>query len=163
MLDHAEALIQQKPRGGRHKEVDLRRSISASYYALFHAVLQTSADFLVDKSHRRSPSYLIVYRSLDHAKLKRVCDDVRRSTLPERYRKVLRTPNFQADIQQVAFAIVKLQEWRYSAEYNPVEAFSFVDALFTSSMAREAVRALKRASNEQLRLFTALLFFYVRA
>jgi uncharacterized protein (UPF0332 family) len=163
LLDHAEALFRKKPKGGRHKQVDLRRSISASYYALFHAILGTSADFLIGKAHRRSAAYLVVYRSLDHTKLKRVCDDLRRSTLPERYRRLLRTSNIHADVQQVAFGVVKLQEWRYNAEYNPVGDFTFVDALFTSSMAREAVKALKQATNDQLRLFVALLFFDLRS
>ena len=161
LLDHAASLI-RKPKRGRYKEIELRRSISASYYALFHAILRASADLTVGKSHRRSAAYSIAYRSLDHTKLKRVCDDVRRSSLPAKYRKALRLSQFGADVQQVAFAVVKLQEWRYDAEYNPTSRFSFVDALFTHSMAGEATAALERASEEQKRLFVSLLLYDVR-
>jgi hypothetical protein len=162
LLDHAASLI-KKPKRGRHKEVEIRRSISASYYALFHSILQASADFTIGKTHRKSAAYSIVYRSLDHTKLKRVCDEVRRTALSAKYRKALKIANFAGDIQQVAFAVLKLQEWRYDAEYNPASSFSFVDALFTHSTAHEAIEALERASEEQKRLFIAILLFDIRS
>jgi len=161
LLDHAASLI-KKPNRGRYKETELRRSISASYYALFHAILREGADLTIGRSHRRSAAYSIAYRSLDHTKLKRVCEEVRRSPLSARYRKALRISSFSNDILQVAFAVVKLQEWRHDAEYNPTSSFSFVDALFTNSMAHEAVIALERAPPEQKRLFISLLLFDVR-
>jgi hypothetical protein len=83
--------------------------------------------------------------------------------LAERYRRLLKTERVHNDISEVAFAVIKLQEWRYDAEYNPTDSFTFVDALFTSSMARQAITALERVPKEQLRVFVALLFFDVRS
>jgi uncharacterized protein (UPF0332 family) len=163
LLDHAESLFRKRSKGGAYKQVDLRRAISASYYALFHAILRESADLLIGKAHRKSAAYLIAYRSLDHKKLKRVCDELRRQILPERYRRISKEQTVGDHIKDVAFAAIKLQEWRYNAEYNPHGSFTFVDSLFTTSMARQAIKSLEHASRDQLRLLAALLFFDIRA
>lgn len=55
-------------RRGRPQQVQLRKAISAAYYALFHALTQSNADTLIGASpqFRRLPAWTLTYRALDH-------------------------------------------------------------------------------------------------
>jgi len=61
--ERLEAAAKRKPH-----QADLRRAVSAAYYALFHAVAAAAADTLIGTtvSHRASPIWSRVYRSLEH-------------------------------------------------------------------------------------------------
>ena len=55
-------------RRGRPQQVQLRKAISAAYYAMFHALATSNADTLIGASPRfRSlPAWTQTYRALDH-------------------------------------------------------------------------------------------------
>jgi len=80
---HAEKLITTPTLG----QVDIRRAISATYYALFHAVSIEAADRLVGVRNRKTERYGLVYRSVDHGPLRRLCEEVQKPKLTERYRR----------------------------------------------------------------------------
>ena len=48
-------------------QTDLRRAVSAAYYALFHCLARTAADLLTGSS-TDSPEWHQVYRALEHGK-----------------------------------------------------------------------------------------------
>lgn len=70
LLEQADRLL-APPGGGAPRQVDLRRAISNAYYSLFHAVLTDAADDFVGSTHRQSPRYALVYRSVDHKSLRK--------------------------------------------------------------------------------------------
>ncbi len=78
LLDQADRLI-TPPGGGAPRQADLRRAISNAYYAVFHAVVAQAADDFVGITHRASPRYGLVYRSIDHKSLRKLCEDVKKT------------------------------------------------------------------------------------
>jgi hypothetical protein len=87
---------------GRPRQVDIRRAISASYYGLFHAVVTAAADLMIGQNNRSQPRYGLVYRSIDHNRLREFCKDVQKQTLPEKYRRYAPAGGFGADIRTFA-------------------------------------------------------------
>ena len=59
-----------KARPSKPRQADLRRAVSTSYYAAFHALAQDCADRLVGTTRQRSePAWRQAYRALDHVNL----------------------------------------------------------------------------------------------
>src|SRR5262245_20158318 len=101
LLDQADRLIASTG-GGAPRQVDLRRAISNAYYALFHAVTTEAADDLVGRTHRQSPRYQLVYRSIEHRSLLRLCEDIVKTSLPAKYAGHEPTGGFGQDLQAFA-------------------------------------------------------------
>ena len=55
----------------------LRRAVSTVYYAMFHALAANAADLLMGTS--RGPAWHRVYRSLDHGRARKACQQVPRN------------------------------------------------------------------------------------
>lgn len=89
----------------RPRSVDLRRSVSDLYYAVFHRLATLAADALVGSSRRRSEAWRRVYRSLDHRRAK---DEFRRLAIAA-----------ERPLKTVAIAFIELQELRHAADYDP--------------------------------------------
>jgi hypothetical protein len=75
LLEQAGRLIAPGLRG-QPRQVDLRRAISAAYYAVFHAALTLAADHFVGVTRRATSQYSLVYRSIDHRSLRDLCIEV---------------------------------------------------------------------------------------
>lgn len=58
-------------------QVDLRRAISAAYYAVFHFCLAAGTDMILGAGASASARYSIVYRSVDHARLRGLCEQLK--------------------------------------------------------------------------------------
>jgi uncharacterized protein (UPF0332 family) len=56
------------------RQANLKRAISAAYYGLFHAALAGAADLVVGVTKRSTVQYELVYRSIDHARLRDMCN-----------------------------------------------------------------------------------------
>src|SRR6516225_6669624 len=74
LFEQAEELI--SPRAGRPRQVDVRRAISAAYYAIFHAIITAATDQFVGVTNRDESRYGLVYRSVDHRWLRELCTEV---------------------------------------------------------------------------------------
>jgi hypothetical protein len=57
-------------------QADLRRAISAAYYAVFHFCLIGAADMVCGPANRSSVRYSVVYRSVDHKTLSGLCRQI---------------------------------------------------------------------------------------
>ena len=108
LLDQADRLV-APPAGGAPRQTDLRRAISAAYYALFHALAAEAADGLAGARHRRSPRYALIYRSVEHRSLKTLCHDVSKPSLPDKYSAYAPKGGFGGVLKAVANALVELQ------------------------------------------------------
>src|SRR5271155_41415 len=84
LFEQAEKLIAPPP-AGPPRQVDVRRAISAAYYGLFHAIIAAPADQFVGKAKRSSSLYGLVYRSVDHRRLRVLCEEVKRPKLGTKY------------------------------------------------------------------------------
>jgi uncharacterized protein (UPF0332 family) len=161
LVDQAERLM--APQGaGQPRQADLRRAISTAYYAVFHAVAAEAGDQLVGATLRNSPRYQQVYRSIQHKRLRDVCDDLAKPKPPAKYVRHIPASGFAPDLVAVANAVSELQERRTSADYDSLFSAKTSDAVFAIATARNALARLRNASREQRRAFISLIVFPLR-
>jgi hypothetical protein len=161
LLDQADRLI-APPGRGAPRQADLRRAISNAYYGLFHAVATEAADDLIGKTQRQTPRYGLVYRSVEHSSLRRVCEDVIKIKLPLRYSRYEPAGGFGEDLIALAGAVVDLQEKRHLADYDPLYRVTMSDAVLAVAKGRTALDRFRRANLTRRKAFLSLLVFSPR-
>jgi len=154
LLDQADGLTTDDAR-----QTDLRRAISNSYYALFHFALTAAADMVVGADQRATPRYSLVYRSVDHARLRALCSQVR-ATNPQNLAVVPKDGFGKiADFARLTF---NLYELRNLADYDPSNEFELSEAKVAVFHAKQAIRFFQEGALEQQQLFLTLLLFKSR-
>lgn len=161
LIDQAE-LLRAARASGKPRQVDLRRAISAAYYAVFQQVLTSVADEFVGKGSRSEERYRLVYRSIDHSAIRRTCREASRQNPNPKYQKFLPNGGFEEKIRDFSNAFIRLQTLRHEADYDPAQYFSSVDALFAVYLAEQAINDLTSAIVEDRRLFLTFLIFEPR-
>lgn len=158
LFEQAEKLV-EAPQAGPPRQVDVRRAISAAYYAVFHALLTAVADQFVGRTKRGTIEYALVYRSVSHGWLKSVCDGLKSSQAKRPFSQHAPHGGFGPDIQMLALAVLDLQEKRHSADYDPVGMVRTPDALLAIRLGRTALARFGRAPAANRTRFLALLAF----
>jgi hypothetical protein len=131
---------------GRPRQAYLRRALSTTYYALFHALAKMCADELIGVTQTGGEAWVRVYRALEHGFAKNALNQAAIQAL---------------DPAAKAFAVtfIELQEKRYAADYDP-RRFPLGRKVTQGyvEQARRAVASLGRLSSEQRRIMaTAVL------
>jgi uncharacterized protein (UPF0332 family) len=131
----------------RPRDVDLRRAVSAAYYAVFHAIARAGADLLVGtvSAQRSEKAWRQVYRSLQHGEAKSRCQNLPAS--------------FPQELADVAEAFVALQKLRHDADYDPDAAFLRRDVQSHILQAETALTKLRTAPIADRRAFVVWLLF----
>jgi hypothetical protein len=158
LLEQAAKLI-GAPRSGQRRQVDIRRAISAAYYAVFHATLTAAADAVIGPTRSNSPHYTLAYRSIDHKELRAVCELVRRPTLPPKYRPYCPTAGFGNSMRSFAATVIALQERRNTADYDPSPRLRISDAVEAVDFARVALTNWNAAPADECSAFLMVLMF----
>ncbi len=159
LLAQARMLARREPR--RPKEASLRRSISASYYALFHYLIEECTKLTVGTAHNRARLRHFAGRAFVHSKMKAVCEEFTKSTpkseLLKPFWNELQVPA-NAEVRTIAMNFVELQGLRHSADYELARHFSRKDATTAVAQAAESIDAWKqlKAQQEELSLLMAL-------
>lgn len=121
LLEQVDQLLQLSSR--RPKQANLRRAVSASYYAVFHALCRSNADILAGTGTARPErAWIQAYRAVEHGNAKTRC-------------KETRAKGFPAKIQAFADALVSLQEQRHRADYSPDRRFTKQEAVEIAKLA----------------------------
>lgn len=155
LLQQADALA-GKPAA---TQADVRRAISAAYYAIFHFCMTAAADMVLGTTGRSTSSYSFVYRSVDHKTLRGLCAQLSQ-TKPQ---NVAITPsNGFGAIADFARVIVSLQGQRHLADYDASRNFTDAEAKVAISEARQAIAWFKSCDDEQQRAFLTMLLFRQR-
>ena len=147
---------------GSPRPVDLRRAISAAYYGLFHAILTAAADQFVGVTKRSTAHYGLVYRSTDHRRLRDLCTDVKKQTLPPKLARHVPAGGFGSDMVAFATIVIETQESRHSADYDPSIRIKSSDAILALLNARRAFNCFTNASAAEREAFLYLLLFQPR-
>jgi uncharacterized protein (UPF0332 family) len=158
LLDQADLLIQPR-RPGPARQADIRRAISAAYYALFHFIMTQAADLVIGSTRRRDPRYSVVYRSVDHSQVRAVCQAVRSAAPDQRLTALMPRHRFSERLRSFAALVQELQAQRHAADYDPSENFRLSDARQAISGARAALGAYQAAGTEERAAFLTLLLF----
>ena len=143
-----ELLLEQARRlaDGQPRQEDLRRAVSAAYYALFHAVTTAAADYAIGADKRTTKQYALAYRSINHGPLKALCLSL----------------DGKQELAGFAAAFAELQEKRHRADYDPHYDASSTDADIAIRLAADALASFRTASEEQRNIFLALSLFSPR-
>jgi hypothetical protein len=154
LVDQAEHLAVKEP--GRPKQASLRRAASASYYALFHLLVDEAVQWLV---RGPNPDKLrnLLRRAFDHGEMKSVSRAFRSGTLPSNQAAVFANP-VPADLRSVAGAFLELQEARHEADYNLSRTFTRAEVRGLVARVRDAFRLWHDVrTSEAARLYLAAL------
>ena len=143
------------PERGRPRQAELRRAVSAAYYALFHTLASDCADLLVGgrSSTRTKQAWRQMYRALDHGKVKRQCAE-------RRPKRVL--ARFPQEIQDFADQFVRMQRERHLADYDPFEHFSRSTVFQFIEETKLAVAEFEQADRDDRRAFAVFVLFDLR-
>jgi hypothetical protein len=143
LLEQAAALA--KKGHGRPKQVDLRRSVSAAYYALFHLIVATGCErFLPGGSGSLRP---LLARAFDHKALDVAAGRWIEGRPPPHWAGHLSRQQLDPDLVQVARDLRALQQARHKADYDIAEVHSRSQVLGHLQAARRAFAAWRRVRN----------------
>ena len=123
-------------------EVNLRRAISAAYYALFHALTEVGASLSGTTSVELQNQ---IRRAYNHGTMRSVCEVYSRARtrpFPSPHDLLLRAP-IDPRIHDIAAVFLELQEARNQADYDLLSTVSVRDTDHLITVARRAVRDLR--------------------
>ena len=154
LLEIADSLASGRigSRRGRPKQAELRRAVSATYYALFHTLAKNSADLLVGnrRSTRTRQAWRQLYRSLDHGRAKKQCTN--KQTLNR----------FPKEIRNFAAQFVRMQQERHLADYDPLNHFSRSVVSLYIQETKSVTNAFENISRDDRRAFAVFVLFDLR-
>lgn len=158
LLEQADALIVPPP-AGPPRQVNVRRAISAAYYAVFHAVVTAAADQFVGVTLRATKEYGLVARSINHSLIKATCADLSKSTIPAKYLPYLPANAFGPDLATLLATFPDLQEQRHTADYDPLVRLKTIDAKSIIATARTVILQFNSSPALERKSFLFLLLF----
>jgi len=160
LLAQARMLARRDSR--RPKDSSLRRSISASYYCLFHFLGEECTRLTVGSAHDRAIFRNFASRAFVHGKMKAVCEEFAKTTPRNALLKPFWNPPWSVgknpEVQIIALNFVALQDQRHAADYDLSQHFTRQDADVAIGWAQDACRAWARlkTSQEEVALLLAL-------
>ena len=150
LLELARHIVEHRSR--RPSQVSLRRALSTTYYALFHALAQNGADELVGKtpSLRDSEAWLLAYRGIEHGRASSV------------FRNGSFMARFSPAIRQFGRFFVVMQTDRQRADYNPRANFTKSFVLKRIDNAERAIARFRAAKAADRRTLSSRILFRSR-
>jgi hypothetical protein len=112
------------------KQVDLRRAVSAAYYALFHLLTTEAA-----QNWKRQGQRHRFARMFDHGRMKTCSSKVSSRPLPTDLAEV----PVATDLKLVADSFVTLQQARHTADYDNSRVWSRTQVYETIAQAQDAM------------------------
>ncbi len=137
---------------GRPRQTNLRRAVSAAYYAMFHCLASCCADIRVGGAgaDRSEPAWRQAYRALEQGAARQRCN----------HRQFIR--RFPAGVQDFAAKFVGMQQKRHTADYAPDGTFAKIDVLRDITAAAETIRQFQRVPVKDRRAFAVYVLLSVR-
>ena len=125
----------------RPKQVDLRRAISAAYYAVFHALARQAAARAVGATAPK-PFSTAVMRSFEHATMRSAADELAKPTPAAKLRPLLAGVTLPADARLVCQRFGRLQNSRHLADYDLSTSFTKAEAEQAVDDAEDTLRLI---------------------
>ncbi|MDP4023394.1 hypothetical protein Q8W71_12215 [Methylobacterium sp. NEAU 140] len=146
-------LGRRKGQKGPLKGAYVRRSISTTYYALFHFLIDETAGRLVGSGNDLRQRRRLFIRTLSHAGLTTTFGKLKGATIDASVVDLFRLPSVAAGsvptppfLQQVATAYLDARAKREDADYNLSEPLSETDARQLRRRVTRAIGAWKAAN-----------------
>lgn len=148
LIDQAATLAKRSPK--KPRQADLRRAISACYYAVFHALCRSNADVLVGTGNNKPKrAWSQAYRAANHGQVKKRC-------------KSARAKGFPRGLANFADSFTSLQELRHRADYDPDWRFQRSEVENHIAKAKAAIGALRKTPLTDRRAFAVHLLLSYR-
>ena len=138
---------------GRPRQAELRRAISAAYYALFHTLALCGASTLVGaaRANRSQAEWIQVYRALEHGYARNQCNN--RAAMSR----------FSPAIQNFGDMFSEMQFQRQSADYDPNASFTRSEAVQFVDAAARVIADFENADAGERRAFAVFVLFRLRS
>ena len=125
------------------RQASLRRSVSASYYALFHLLIDAATKRAFPGKDRTPLRYYLA-RTISHADIKNIAQDFSRASVPENLCSVLGIDILDQRLVFVAKAFIQLQNARLDADYNLSKKFVKSKVVELAFMTKKAFGSWKQ-------------------
>lgn len=136
LLEQARHLATKDPR--RPTQASLRRSISASYYALFHCLVDDVTRTLMSRRDR-DPLRQSISRAFRHSDMRTLSETIARGNAPRKLADAFSPGPVDPTLKSIAQGFWDLQEARHQADYNTYRSFSRREALYNYQLAKRAI------------------------
>ncbi len=139
---------------GKPKQANLRRAVSAAYYAIFHYLVDQSCRAIMGAHHAQRGYRQALARGFVHSTMKAACASFAGSQLPKAVAKPL--PNTFAvdrEIRAIATTFSELQQKRYLADYDLSERFKRSEVLTLIEQVEDELDQFDRVSASDGRQF----------
>lgn len=156
LLAQAELLATKEP--SRPSQASLRRSISASYYALFHRLVDEATRRMISRGQRTGLRECLS-RSFRHNDMKNLCISIAGGAPPRRLLPAFEPLPLDPHLIAIAKAFADLQDARHRADYNTYRPFKRHEALHFHQLSNTAIADWKsiRKSHQADAFLTGLL------
>jgi hypothetical protein len=144
----------------RPKQANLRRAISAAYYALFHLLVDEACRARIGSLHDQAPFRQVLGRAFAHNVMNEACKSFAGGTLKKGVSKGLPVGlRIPVDIRDLAATFVDLQDKRHLADYDLTERFNRSDVVTLITRVRTDIERSKNlAPADEQRFFLACLW-----
>ena len=158
LFEQAEFLVASR-RPGPPRQVDVRRAVSAAYYAVFHFICTEAADFVIGQRYQREARYAQVYRSVDHRDIRSACAAVQAAKPDVAVARLAPSNGFAARLQEFAAGTIELQVRRHTADYDPSGLLRTKHAHLMVSLGRSTISAFRDTDADNRAAFLTIILF----
>lgn len=137
LLKQARFLARKEPK--KPTQASLRRSVSASYYALFHLLVDEATKLMLS-GHGRGRLRDCLARAFHHSAMKQTAVEFTKKSISPKLASGFNRQPIQQQLVDVASSFVQLQEARHDADYNRALRFTRREALDLADMTGQAFR-----------------------
>ena len=135
LLKQARFLARKEPK--KPIQTSLRRSVSASYYALFHLLVDDVTKLMLS-GNARGPLRDCLARAFHHSAMKQTAVEFTKKSISPKLASGFNLQPIQQQLVDVASSFVQLQEARHDADYNRALRFTRREALDLADMTGQA-------------------------
>ena len=137
---------------GRPRQAELRRAISAAYYALFHTLALCGANTLVGaaRANRNEPEWRQVYRALEHGYARNQCNNQAAMS------------RFSPEVQDFGELFIIMQRERQTADYDPSVSFLRSRVINLIEEVAQVLTQFESVGTRERRAFAVVVLFRLR-
>ena len=157
LLKQACFLAQEKD-AMKPAQANLRRSISASYYAVFHLLIDEATKLMLPERSQTLRDCLA--RAFKHKEMGDFAKTISKSNYPTKFVSAFHEQPLDQNLIKVASSFVRLQQARNEADYNRAFRFSRREALALADTAKQTFSTwnqLKNINKDQSEIFGAYI------
>ena len=137
LLNQAHYLVTKESK--HPTQASARLAFSASYYALFHHLIDEATRLLISREDSTDLRGL-VSRAFKHNDMRNVCNLISQGKIPAKLIPALDNATIDPILRDIAKTFVQLQEMRHQADYDTTHSFDHGDELESHGLAQKAIR-----------------------